>query len=187
MDPHPSHRLAACLIAVAVAAGCSVRDEQPRQPRAGGWWPAPAVGPGPGGLIAAAPDEQPGTGVIEYVEGYEAGSRRALDARLPMLVVFRAGWCQWSAEFVQAAVADRGLVELTRRFVCVAVDADRDAATCREFGVQAFPTVILLDADRRERFRGTGSSASAELATAMRDLLGDRSQRVAADAAQPLH
>jgi len=186
MDFLKPRRLSASLLTVAIAAGCSVRDEQPRQPRAGGWWPTPAAGPGPGGLITIAPGEQPGTGVIEYVEGYEAGSRRALDARLPMLVVFRAAWCQWSTEFVQTAVADRGLVELTRRFVCVAVDADRDATTCREFGVQAFPTVILLDADRRERFRGTGSSATAELATAMRDLLADRSQRVAGDAAPPL-
>lgn len=181
MNRRTAHRLATCL--VVAAAGCSVRDEQPREPQARRWWTAPAAGAAPGGLMAAASGEQPGVGVIEYVEGYEAGNRRAADGQLPMLLVFRAAWCQWSSEFLQAAVAERGLVQLTRRFVCVAVDADRDAMTCREFGVNAFPTVILLDADRRERFRGTGSSTAAELFAAMRDLLTDRSPRMAAEGA----
>jgi hypothetical protein len=77
---------------------------------------------------------------------------------------------------VTAAVADPRVVDLARRFVCVAVDADRDAATCREFEVTAFPTVILLDCAREERFRATGSSAAAGLASAMADVLSTRSR-----------
>jgi fructose-1,6-bisphosphatase/inositol monophosphatase family enzyme len=50
------------------------------------------------------------------------------------------------------------------------VDADRDAATCRRFAVDRFPSVLLLETDGSERFRVTGSTA-AGLADAMAGLL----------------
>jgi thioredoxin-like negative regulator of GroEL len=104
-----------------------------------------------------------------------------------MLVVFRAAWCRWSGELVQAAVADPRVVRLSRRFTCMAVDADRHADACRQFGVQAFPTVIILDATGTERFRATGSAASAHIATAMSEVLTDqpRPRRIAAEPSGP--
>ncbi|NBW88175.1 MAG: hypothetical protein EBR23_15435, partial [Planctomycetia bacterium] len=113
----------------------------------------------------------PGGPAIEFVEGFEAGSRRASAGELPMLVVFRAGWCRWSAELAVAAAADPSIVALSRRFVCVTVDADRDVATCREFGVEAFPTVLLVEADGSERHRAVGAAAADSLATAMEGVL----------------
>lgn len=174
--PQPCHPLiAATLLALACAAGCNVRDE----PTVGGgdtrWW-STATGGANTGLIAGTPPAQRPATTIEYVESFEAAAQRAASGRLPMLVVFRAEWCRWSGELVTAAVADPRVVDLARRFVCVAVDADRDTATCREFGVTAFPTVILLDAAHEERFRATGSSAAPGLASAMADVLSTRSR-----------
>lgn len=164
----------------AVALGCSVRDEQPAAPRAAHWWPAAARGQIADSMGDAAPGQSTGD-AIEYVEGYEAGARLARDAQRPMLIVFRANWCPWSAEFMRAAAADRRAVELARTFVCVAVDADRDATACRQFGVAAYPTVVLVDARRRERFRATGSLAATGLAAAMHELVASGSTRIAAD------
>ena len=149
---------------LALAAGCEVRDELAPPPAAG--WPLVArVGDRP--LFPAA-DAAPTT--IEYVEGFESGLRRAAEDGRPLLVVFRGAWCRWSAELTQGTLADRWIVDLSRRFVCVAVDADRDAATCRRFAVDRFPSVLLLEADGSERFRVTGSTA-AGLAEAMAGLL----------------
>lgn len=173
--------LAVPLLAVVAVAGCDVRDE-PVQPAAtDSIWP----------LVAqevtlrqatARGDQAPAVG-IEYVEGYEAGRRRAETEHLPMLIVFRAAWCRWSCEFAQGALADRSVVALARRFVCVTADADRDAATCKAFGVSGFPTVVVLDAGGRERFRATGSSAAGGLATALRAVLDDplAAKRIAGD------
>jgi len=172
-------------LAVALAAtvaGCSVRDERVTTGGETRWWTATAAGPTATKLMSTAPASPAATPAIVYVEGFEAGARRATDAGLPMLVVFRADWCPWSGELVQSAVADPRVVEFSRRFVCVTVDADRDAASCRQFDVRAFPTVLLLDTGRRERFRATGSSAVSGLAGAMGDVLAapPRSRRVAA-------
>jgi hypothetical protein len=166
---HRGLPLAAALLAAAALAGCDIRDE-PVQPAADETvWPLVAQEvtlrqATPRGDRAAPPG-------IEYVEGYEAGRRRAETEQLPMLIVFRAAWCRWSCELTQGTLADRGVVSLAKRFVCVTADADRDASTCRAFRVSVFPTVVVLDTDGRERFRGTGSAAAGGLATALRAVL----------------
>jgi hypothetical protein len=96
-----------------------------------------------------------------------------------MLLVFRAAWCRWSETFMAEIPTEPQLVGLAGRFVCVSVDADRDPATCRSFGVEAFPTAIVLDRERRETFRASGAAARAGLAIAVRSVLDDPSHRVA--------
>ena len=159
------------VVAVVVTVGCDVRDEPVQPAAADSIWPLVAQ---QASLRQTMPrgDHAPTPG-IEYVEGYDAGRRRAETEQLPMLIVFRAAWCRWSGECAQGALADRSVVSLARRFVCVTADADRDAATCKTFGVSGFPTVVVLDALGRERFRATGSSAAGGLATALRAVLAD--------------
>jgi len=132
----------AVAVAVAVAtlaAGCDVRDETVRPDPPPGRWPLAALD-----SAARLDDARTGAGPapgIEYVEGYEAASRRAATGRMPIMLVFRAAWCRWSGEIAQGPLADPGLVSLSRRFACATVDADRDADTCRDFAVTGFPTV----------------------------------------------
>lgn len=144
----------AAVLAVIAWGGFEVRDE--------------AVGrPMPRAVRMPALPAEPGSGVIEYVEGYEAGSRRAAAEDRPLLVIFRAGWCRWSAELTQETLSDRRLIDLSRRFVCVIVDADRHAADCRRFGVKQFPTVVLAASSGVEQRRWTGRPTADELVNAM--------------------
>jgi hypothetical protein len=96
-----------------------------------------------------------------------------------MLLVFRASWCRWSQSFIDEMPRDAQMAGLAGRFVCVAIDADREPATCGSFGVQAFPTAIVLDRERRETFRASGAAARAGLAVAVRSVLEDPARRVA--------
>jgi hypothetical protein len=183
------HFLRCLLVAVAASAvGCTVRDEAAAPAVDGQWWATASARPQGGGLIAAGPTTPATAPAIDYVDGFDAGSRRASESGQPMLVVFRAAWCRWSGELVQGAVADPAVVRLSRRFVCVAVDADRHADACRKFGVNAFPTVILLDADGTERFRATGATAITHVAAAMNDVAATpaRPKRIATTPAAPV-
>lgn len=177
------HRAVAVAVAVVVAAlagGCEVRDEAVRtEPRAS-VWPLPALAAG-AGQRDRPPPAMPG---IEYVEGYDAAARRAATAGMPLLLVFRAAWCRYSGALVAGPLAADPVVARSRRFVCATVDADRDAATCRDYGVSGFPTVILVDAQGRERFRATGSAA-AGLVAAMDAVAATGGSTRAADAPEP--
>lgn len=160
---------AALLLAFIAWTGFEVRDEAVMRPT------PRAV------RMAIVPSDQ-GAAVIEYVEGYEAGLRRAAADDRPMLVIFRAAWCRWCAELSQGPLADRRLVDISRQFVCVLVDADRHAADCRRWGVKEFPTVLIASPSGEERRRWTGCPAVDELVTAMSGGLS-ATRMAAADAA----
>jgi hypothetical protein len=149
--------VAACVLAFA---GCDIRDE--------------AVLPVMPDLLVGGAGVAAGSGAghgIEYVSGYEAGRKRAAAERKPLLIVFRASWCRFSAELTQRTLADERVVGLSRRSVCVMVDADRDADICRQFGVKAFPTLLILPPDGGESVRKTGRPSAAGLAAALEKAL----------------
>jgi len=174
--PRPSLRFLVALACGCWATGCDVRDEQARSGPTDAWLETTVrrlASP------AAGRADRPTSRTIECCEGFETGSRRASEAGLPLLLVFRASWCRWSGDLVDAVVADERLADAGGRFVCAAIDADRDAAVCRSFGVAAFPAVILLDADRRERFRAVGGAARQGLAAALEGVLDQPRARVA--------
>lgn len=141
--------MAACLLAIF---GCNIRDE--------------AVLPVVPDLLVGGAEMAAGAGVaqgIEYVSGYEAGLKRAAAERKPLVLVFKATWCRFSAELTQRTLADERVVGLSRRSVCVMVDADRDADMCQQFGVKAFPTLVILPVDG-EPVRKTGRPSAAAVA-----------------------
>lgn len=167
--PRAMRAALACLAACGTV-GCDVRDEQVRSPSSREPWPR--VVAFPHGPLSEPREAAAGSPGIEYVEGYAAGSRQAAAAGLPLLLVFRASWCRWSGEIARGPLADPAVVARSRRLVCVTVDADRDAATCRAFGVTAFPTVMVIDADGQVRHRATGAEAAVDLAATLERVLG---------------
>lgn len=171
----PIRRLLAIAACGIPLLGCEVRDEQPRSGPSAAWLETMArrLGDRPAKVAART------GGGVECIDGFAAGSRRATDARLPMLLVFRASWCRWSGDLVESVLADSRMAAAPGRVVCVAIDADREAAVCRSFGVRAFPTLIVLDADRQERFRATGAAARSGLAAALETAVAPAAGRVA--------
>jgi len=164
--------------------GCNVRDEEAGSGAAAAWQPT-TVEKLAGTPPRASTDPATSPRAIEQVEGYAAGARRASDSGLPMLLIFRAGWCRWSGSLATETLADPRLAGLAGSFVAVTVDADRDATTCRSFGVRTFPTVIVLDRERRERFRATGSAVRDGLAAAISAAVTESARRVATQPAAP--
>lgn len=167
---------AAAWMAMLLAVGCQVRDEPVNTPDGRAIWPR-AARPPAGGTSGREAAE------VAYVDDYEAASHRARTEGKPLLLMFRASWCRWSGALARGPLADPRLVALTRRCVCAQIDADRDAATCRAFAVTAFPTVILVAADGRECYRGSGAAVAADLAAALDAVapVGAAEGRVAAE------
>lgn len=151
-----------------MATGCEIRDEviEPTRATADRLLRADALSDG-GMLGAAAGGPVPVRESIEYVESLPAARARAAADGRPVIVVCRASWCRWSAEIAQGSLADPAIVALSRRFVCVMLDADRHADACRSLNVTAFPTVIVLAADGSEQTRTVGRPTTTALMAAM--------------------
>jgi thioredoxin-like negative regulator of GroEL len=111
---------------------------------------------------------------ISFVDDCDAGRRLAEAANKPLLVVFRADWCRWSAAFSQQTLTDPAIVALADRFVCVQVDADRHSKICQRYAVSQFPTVLILDADNNELSRRSGHTLATDLKPLLRQALSPR-------------
>lgn len=146
-------------------AGCDIRDEAV-EPAATA--PLLRTDAALAGMLGRAAERiTPQRRALEYVDGFEAGRKRAAAEAKPLLVICRAAWCRWSAEMTQDTLAEPRIIGLASRFVCVMVDADRHADTCRDLDVTAFPTVILLAPTGEERYRGVGRPSTPELVAAL--------------------
>lgn len=157
--------LAAALFLLAVA-GCDIRDESPQSRQ------QPLLGNGSVAGLKGPP-------AIEYVGGHDAGRQRAHAEDRPLLLVCTATWCRFSTDMMQRTLRDSRLVALSRRAVCVLIDADRDADVCHALGVKGFPTLVVLDPDGTERLRATGRSSPDALAAALETAFEPRKLAVA--------
>lgn len=83
-------------------------------------------------------------GEIDFVYGFDEGLARATAEGKPLLVFFTATWCTYCHQMEAQAFQQSAVIELARRFVCASVDADEEAAVCRQFRVRGFPTVQFL-------------------------------------------
>lgn len=150
---------------VFLAAGCDVRDEPVRQ-MVERW---PGLGASSGSLVSGGAREM----TIEFVEDHAMARVRADAEGRPLMILFRAAWCRHSAEMARGILLDPEIVRRSRRFICVAVDADRDRAVCREYGVNGFPTILVVDADGTEVERHVGAMSPEHMAKLL-----DQSDRI---------
>lgn len=154
---------------IVVPSGCDIRDEAPQRLRPRAFLGAATQGPGASETA------------IEYVGGYEAGRQRAATEGRPLLLVCTAAWCRFSTEMTQRTLRDPRLVAVSRRAVCVLLDADRDAAACETLGVRAFPTLLVLAPERGECLRLTGRTESGALAETLEQAFEPRRFAAAPD------
>jgi hypothetical protein len=162
-----------CLFRLAMipvlAAGCDVRDEVVHTPQSThNRWPEP---------VTYRIDQNDthlgdyGSARISFIENCDIGLRLADFANKPLLIVFRAAWCRWSMALTQQTLSDPSIVALTDSFICVQVDADRHAETCRQYNVTQFPTILIIDTEDNEIIRRSGHTMVADLTPLLQNAL----------------
>jgi thiol:disulfide interchange protein len=139
----------AAVVALALAAlawgACSVMDGLTYHP------PAAPLAPPPAKWQAASYEEA--------IELAEAQTR-------PVLAVFSAAWCGPCRQ-LEKTLADPAVArELRQAYVFVKIDGDQRPDLVRRYGVQAYPTYVLLERGvRTGHKRGTGYKAPGEFLT----------------------
>lgn len=149
--------------------GCEVRDEVVHTPQSThNRWPEPVT------YRIDQNDTQLGhygSARISFIENCDIGLRLADYANKPLLIVFRAAWCRWSMALTQQTLSDPSIVALTDNFICVQVDADRHAETCRQYNVTQFPTILIIDTVGNEIIRRSGHTMVADLTPLLQSAL----------------
>lgn len=108
---------------------------------------------------------------IEFIKGYQPGYDLARRLRRPILLFFTAEWCQYCHQLADEAFCDEEVVDLSRRFVCVVVDADAEPEICRRFQVRGYPTVLFVSPLAAPLSRIVGKQPPADFVARMRAAL----------------
>ena len=119
----------------------------------------------------AAPVVKVAKGRIAFVRGYAQGYQQALRDGRPMMVFFTAPWCQFCHQLEAEAFSDLQVSALSRRFVCLVVDAEQEPNVCREFRVRGYPTIQFITPQGVPLNRLVGKRSPAELVLEMQAAL----------------
>lgn len=143
-------------------AGCEIHDQ-----------PAESSDQGPAASIGQAANSQDAgsAGQIAFVEGFERGLQVARNEQKPLLLFFTAEWCKYCHQMQREAFLEQAVVELSREFVCVLVDADAEPDICRQFEVRGFPTVQFVSSRGLRLNRLTGKQPGSQLVMQMKAAL----------------
>ena len=110
-------------------------------------------------------------GQLSFVRDVQSGTQLAAQLQKPCLLFFTAQWCTYCHQMAETAFQDPQVGQLGQRFVCVLVDADRDAALCRQLGISGFPTVQFLSPQGKTLHRLVGRQSGPALAQGMQSAL----------------
>jgi thiol-disulfide isomerase/thioredoxin len=117
-------------------------------------------------------------GQVAFVSGYLRGYEQARQEGKPMLVLFSVPGCGYCEQMVREASADEQVVRLSRRFVCILVDADQEPEICREFRVRAYPTIQFMSPRGVPLNRLMGRTPARRLAVQMQAALEATASRM---------
>ena len=113
----------------------------------------------------------PSTQQIAWREGdVDDAFAEAKESQKPVLLYWGAKWCPPCNMMKQTLFKDAGFIAETRNFVPVYLDGDAKGAQLwgEKFGIQGYPTVIVLRPDHSEVTRLSGGSMASSLADVLR-------------------
>lgn len=146
--------------------GCEIRDT------------ADVANAGGGTIETSAAETMPAGAAGRIVfESFEHGRQAARTQQKPLLVFFTAGWCRYCHQMANETFTQETVIHLSRRFVCVLVDADAEPQLCRDFEVHGFPTVQFMSAGGVRLNRVTGKQAADEFIGQMNAALNTLARR----------
>ncbi|MFQ5909253.1 MAG: thioredoxin family protein [Thermoplasmata archaeon] len=104
--------------------------------------------------------------MVRLYEDIEDGFSKALEENKSVLLHFTAVWC--GSCKVQEEILEREVIPLLKHeIVFIRIDVDRHEDMTKQYDVQSIPLLILLSANKREKWRRTGISEREEIERAV--------------------
>ncbi|MGL6194215.1 MAG: thioredoxin family protein [Thermoguttaceae bacterium] len=81
---------------------------------------------------------------VIFMSDYASALEQAEASNKPLLVFFYAPNCVFSKQMLDDAFSDKRVVNMSKQFICVAVDVDTNSRLCKKLGVKGMPTVQFM-------------------------------------------
>ncbi len=116
---------------------------------------------------------------IAFLNAYTEALAEARQSGKPLLVFFSTEECIYCHQMLEKTFQDQQVVELSEKFICVQIEASEAPEICKDFHIQAFPTVQFITADGIPLHRVLGRKEPEVLVAQMEAALQDPHSRTA--------
>jgi len=118
--------------------------------------------------------EEPVIPPLAWEDSLDKALVRAQKDTKPVLIEFFMTWQQWCRVFDEKTLSDPDIVNLSRKFVCVRVDAKEASDLVRKYGVKSYPTVVFLNPRGETIHRIIGYVAARPFEREMKEIAAGR-------------
>src|SRR5262245_49130184 len=115
-------------------------------------------------VAVAAPGRPAWSSEISWRTDAAASVREAAASGTPVLPTVNARWCGPCHKMLRQSFPDPAVsARVNTGFIPLLVDADEQPALIQKLNINAFPTMLVLDANQRVVERVTGFQSAAQL------------------------
>lgn len=78
---------------------------------------------------------------------FEDGLKKAKAENKPLMIHFTADWCTWCKKLEAEAFKNQDIISLSKSFVPVKVDCDKEGEIAKKFQIRGLPTILFTSPD----------------------------------------
>lgn len=123
------------------------------------------------GVVAVSLPAACGAGEIHWLYSYDAAAAEAKARNAPIMADFSTSWCGWCVKLDKETFSDPRVIELAGSFVCLKIDADKNAALAAKYRISGYPTVLFLNPQGNKIAGGPGFRDADTMLGEMRSVL----------------
>ena len=108
---------------------------------------------------------------IEWSYNFDKAAKEAKKQAKPMMVDFYTDWCGWCKRLDRDVYTKDNVVALSKQFVCIKLNPEKDQENGKKFSVEGFPTIVFTNSEGKEIHRIVGYKPADKFAAEMKKAL----------------
>lgn len=83
--------------------------------------------------------------VVVWYNSFNKGVAMAKKQNKPMMIDFYTPWCGWCKKLDQTTYLHAEVIKLSKNFVNIKVDCEKEPEVAAKFGIRGFPTIAFVN------------------------------------------
>lgn len=84
---------------------------------------------------------------VSWRDNFSKALQEAKSGGTLIMADFYTDWCVWCNRLDKDTYSDKKVDELSKRFICVKINGDKEPAVAMKYGVRGYPTIMFFDPD----------------------------------------
>jgi len=122
-------------------------------------------------ILGAVVPSAAGKKSIDWSTDLQKAAKQAAKAKKPLMVDVYTDWCHWCKELDKKTYTDARVIDLSRKFVCVKVDGDKNRDFVKKYSIEGYPTIVFLSSKSKEIHRVVGYQGPDDFLKSMKEAL----------------